>query len=58
MKEDTQMAQKTHENVLNVGDQGNKLKLHITRENHNFKRQMHPNVHSSTIYNNQSMEAT
>ena len=31
---------------------------HIPGENHNFKRYMHPNVHCSTIYNNQDMEAT
>ena len=29
-----------------------------TRENHNSKRHMHPNVHCSTIYNSQFMEAT
>ena len=27
-------------------------------ENSNLKRYMHPNVHSSTIYKNQDMEAT
>ena len=31
---------------------------HIFRENHNSKRYMHPNVHCSTIYNSQDMEAT
>ena len=31
---------------------------HISRENLNSKRYMHPNVHSSTIYNNEDMEAT
>ena len=31
---------------------------HIPRENHNSKRHMHPNVHCSTIYNSQVMEAT
>ena len=31
---------------------------HISRENHNLKRHMHPNVHSSTIYNSQDMETT
>ena len=30
----------------------------ISRENHNLKRYMHPNVHCSTIYNSQDMEAT
>ena len=28
------------------------------RENHNSKRYMHPNVHCSTIYNSQDVEAT
>ena len=27
-------------------------------ENHNSKRHMYPNVHCSTIYNSQDMEAT
>ena len=31
---------------------------HITRDNSNLKRYMHPNVHSSTIYNSQDTEAT
>ena len=31
---------------------------HITTENHNSKRHMHPNVHCSSIYNSQVMEAT
>ena len=31
---------------------------HIPRENHNSKRHMHPNVHSSTNYNSQDVEAT
>ena len=31
---------------------------HISRENHNSKRCMHPNVHCSTIYNSQVMETT
>ena len=30
----------------------------IFRENHKSKRYMHPNVHSSTIYNSQDMETT
>ena len=28
------------------------------RENYNSKRYMHPNVHNSTIYNSQDLEAT
>ena len=31
---------------------------HISGENYNSKRCMHPNVHSSTIYNSQGTEAT
>ena len=31
---------------------------HISRENDNTKRYMHPNVHCNTIYNSQDMEAT
>ena len=30
---------------------------HISRENHDSKRYMHTNVHSSTIYNSQDVEA-
>ena len=29
----------------------------IPRENYNVKKYMHPNVHHSTIYNNQDTEA-
>ena len=31
---------------------------HISRENHNSKSYMHPNVHCSTVYNSQDMETT
>ena len=31
---------------------------HISGENSNSKRYMHPSVHSNTIYNSQDMEAT
>ena len=31
---------------------------HISRENHNLKRHMHPSVHSGTIHSSQDMEAT
>ena len=31
---------------------------HISREKYNSKRYMHPNVHCSTIYISQDMEAT
>ena len=36
----------------------NPIPRHISGENHNSKRYMHPNVHCSTIYNSQDMEAT
>jgi len=36
----------------------NHIPGYICRENHNSKRYMHPNVHSSTVYNRQYMEAT
>ena len=35
----------------------NPISGHIYRENSNSKRCRHPNVHSSTTYNNQAMEA-
>ena len=31
---------------------------HVLKQNSNLKRHMHPNIHGSTIYNNQDMEAT
>ena len=31
---------------------------HMSRENYNSKRYIHPTVHSSTIYNSQDMETT
>ena len=31
---------------------------HISGQNYNLKRHMHPSVHCSTIYNSQGMEAT
>ena len=31
---------------------------HISIENHNLKRYMHPNIHCHTIYNSQDLEAT
>ena len=36
----------------------NPIPGHISRENHNSKRYIHPSVHCSTIYNNQDVEAT
>ena len=32
--------------------------LGISRENHNLKRYMHPDIHCSTIYNSQDIETT
>ena len=34
------------------------LGIYIPRENHNSKTDMYHNVHCSTIYNSQDMEAT
>ena len=31
---------------------------HISGENSTLKRYLHPNIHNSTIYNNQDMETT
>ena len=31
---------------------------HISRQNYNWKRYMHPSVHCSTVYNSQDMETT
>ena len=31
---------------------------HISRENHNSKRYMHPSVYSNATYNSQDMDAT
>ena len=31
---------------------------YLSRENHNSKRHVHPNVHCSPIYNSQDMKAT
>ena len=34
----------------------NPINAHISGENHNSKRYMHPKIHCSTIYNSQDME--
>ena len=39
-------------------DPANPTPGHISRENSNLKRYMHPNVHRSTIYNSQDVEET
>ena len=31
---------------------------HISGENHNYKKYMHSNIHSSTMYNRQDIEVT
>ena len=36
---------------------GNDTPEHISRENSNSKRYVYPNVHTSTSYNSQDMEA-
>ena len=41
-----------------TGLKGNPTPRHIPRENHNWKTYMHPNVHCSSIYKSQNMEAT
>ena len=35
----------------------NPIPEHISEENYNAKRHMHPDVHCSTVYNSQDMEA-
>ena len=37
---------------------GNPIPGHISRENHNLKRYVHPNVYCCTIYSSQDMKAT
>ena len=41
----------------NEEEPSNPTLRHISRENHNSKGCMHPDVHCSTIYNSQDMEA-
>ena len=36
----------------------NPTPVHISRENSNLKRYIHPSIHCSTIYNSQDMETT
>ena len=36
----------------------NILALHVSGQNYNSKRYVHPYVHSSTIHNSQDMETT
>ena len=48
--------QKT-ENRIAIGS-SNPTPGHLSRQNYNLKRYMHPYVHSSTIHKSQDMEAT
>ena len=45
-------------NSFLVKELNHKIQQSHFGENHNLKRLMHPNVHCSTIYNSQDMEAT
>ena len=56
MEESTEVPQKT-ENRVAIGC-GTPTPGHISSQNHNLKRYLHPSVHSSAIYNSQDMEAT
>ena len=56
MENSMEVPQKT-ENRITIWP-NNPTPGHELRENHNSKRYMHPNVHYSTIYNSQDMEAT
>ena len=49
---------KSHTYIIYTIQYRNPIPGHISGENHNSKRYMHPNVHCSTIYNSQDMEAT
>ena len=51
-----EVPQKTKDRVT-IGS-SNPTPGHISRENHTLKRYMHPDVHCSSIYNSQDMEAT
>ena len=53
-KEDLELKTKTK----NYHRPSNLIPGHILRETHNSKRCMHSNVHCSTIYNSQDIEAT
>ena len=51
-----EVPQKTKDRVT-IGS-SNPIPGHTSRENHTLKRYMHPDVHCSSIYNSQDMEAT
>ena len=52
----TEVPQKTKNRIIIWSS--NPTPGHISRQNCNSKRYMHPYVHSSTIYNSQDMETT
>ena len=56
MENNMQVPQKTKNRVTKWSC--NPTPGHTSGENYNSKRYRHPNVHSSTIYNSQNMEAT
>ena len=56
MKNSIEVPQKT-KNRITIWS-SNLTPEHISGENSNSKRDMHPNVHSITIYNNQGMTPT
>ena len=56
MENSMQVPQKTKNRVTKWSC--NPTPGHTSGENYNSKRYRHPNVHSSTIYNSQNMEAT
>ena len=51
-----ELPQKTKNRVAILSS--NPTPGHISRQNYNSKRYMHPYVHSRTIHNSQDMEAT
>ena len=56
MENSMEVPQKTENRIIIWPN--NPTPGHEPRENHNSKKYMHPNVHYSTIYNSQDMEAT
>ena len=56
MENSMEVPQKTKTRVA-IGS-SNPTPGHISRQNYNLKRYMHPYVHSSTMYKSQDMETT
>ena len=52
-----EVPQKTKKNGITLRS-SNSTSGHISGQNYNSKRYMHPYVHSSTICNSQDLEAT